>query len=249
MRSSSSALPVRTGVVDGVVFSRWALADLTAHAGGRASSRRTAEDAAELARAEEAAREPARGRGARAEQERGRGRRGRRGSRAETQEEPRARGVRAGPEEGRRKGEIAEGARLRTAVTAAEEALDEIRESEIRWTGTIEENICALAVAVARHVIGRELKEEVEPVLELVRDALVEFPIDQPIRIRLNPADLLAVRSSTAARSRATRWRHATATPAGSPTRTSPRAAAWWRGASGSSTGAWTPRSSASTAG
>lgn len=101
-----------------------------------------------------------------------------------------------GYEEGRREGEIAEGARLRTALRVAEEALDELRAGEARWTGSIEENICALAVAVARHVIGRELAADVTPVLELVRSALAEFPVDQPIRVRVNPGDMLLMRQS-----------------------------------------------------
>ena len=99
--------------------------------------------------------------------------------------------------EGRQEGEIAEGARLRTAVRATEEALEELRIGEMRWTGTIEENVCALAVIVARHVIGRELATDSEPVLELVRSALTEFPIDQPMRIRVNPTDLTAISRAT----------------------------------------------------
>jgi flagellar biosynthesis/type III secretory pathway protein FliH len=99
--------------------------------------------------------------------------------------------------EGRQEGEIAEGARLRSAVHAAEEALEELRIGEMRWTGTIEENVCALAVVVARHVIGRELTIDSQPVVELVRSALQEFPIDQPMRIRVNPTDLSAISRST----------------------------------------------------
>src|SRR5690606_34428693 len=51
-----------------------------------------------------------------------------------------------GVAEGRETGERAEAARLRSATAAAEEVLDTLREGEIRWTGTIEENVCALAV-------------------------------------------------------------------------------------------------------
>jgi flagellar biosynthesis/type III secretory pathway protein FliH len=98
-----------------------------------------------------------------------------------------------GYEEGRRAGEEAEGARLRTAVAVAEEALDAVREGEMRWTGAIEENICALAVAVARQVIGRELQEGGEIVVELVRRALAEFPVDQPVRVRVNPQDVASL--------------------------------------------------------
>ena len=95
--------------------------------------------------------------------------------------------------EGRQEGEVAEEARLRGALRAAEDALNELREGEMRWTGTIEENICALAVIVARQVIGRELADDVAPVMELVRGALAEFPVDQPMRIRVNPNDHSAI--------------------------------------------------------
>ena len=104
----------------------------------------------------------------------------------------------AGYTEGRQEGEIAEGARLRTAVRATEEALEELRLGEMRGTGTIEENVCALAVIVARQVIGRELANDSQPVVELVRSALAEFPIDQPMRIRVNPTDLAAISRATA---------------------------------------------------
>jgi flagellar assembly protein FliH len=93
-------------------------------------------------------------------------------------------------EEGRHEGEIAEAARLRTVVHAAEQALDDLRASEERWTNAVEENVCALAVAVARQIVGRELKSDAAVVADLVRHALTEFPIDQPVRIRVNPQDL-----------------------------------------------------------
>ncbi len=98
-----------------------------------------------------------------------------------------------GYEEGRAEGEEAEAARLAHAVRAAGDALEELRAGEVRWAGTIEENVCALAVAVARHVLGRELKEDPEAVAELVRRALAEFPVDQPLRVRVNPTDLAAI--------------------------------------------------------
>jgi len=96
----------------------------------------------------------------------------------------------SGYEEGRLEGEIAEGARLRNAIAVAESALDELRRNEVRWQDNIESNIAALAVAVARHVLGRELTTDATAVAELVRRALAEFPIDQPVRIRVNPIDL-----------------------------------------------------------
>ncbi len=96
----------------------------------------------------------------------------------------------SGYEEGRLEGEIAEGVRLRNAVTAAELALDEIRENEMQWQNAIRPNIGALAVAIARSIINRELSTDAETIADLVRKALAEFPIDQSMRIRINPHDL-----------------------------------------------------------
>lgn len=96
-------------------------------------------------------------------------------------------------ERGRAEGERAEQARLRQALAAATEALEAIREGEERWVGMIEENIAALAVAVARHVVDRELGQDAEVTKALVRRALEAFPIDQPVRIRVSPQDLAII--------------------------------------------------------
>jgi flagellar assembly protein FliH len=192
MRSSSSAAR-RTGVVEGIGFSRWALADLSEEPRVEVAAEAALDplvEAEAAARAEAEALERAGAEARRREEDREEAER----LAAEEQERRVEEAYRRGYEEGRTEGEIAEGARLRSAVAAAEEALDGLRSGEMRWTGTIEENICALAVAVARHVIGRELREDALPVLQLVRDALAEFPIDQPIRIRLSPGDLHCIR-------------------------------------------------------
>lgn len=97
---------------------------------------------------------------------------------------------RHGLEQGREEGARSEAVRLREAVRSAEAALDGVRAGEARWTGTIEENVCALATLIARQIIGREVALGRDSVRELVRSALAEFPIDQPVRIRINPADL-----------------------------------------------------------
>jgi flagellar biosynthesis/type III secretory pathway protein FliH len=80
--------------------------------------------------------------------------------------------------------------RLEGAVAAAEAAAAQIRAAEQRWLGALEENVCAVGVAVARHLIGRELRADPATVAELVRRALQEFPVDQHLRIRIHPADL-----------------------------------------------------------
>ncbi len=100
-----------------------------------------------------------------------------------------------GFEEGRHEGEEAERARLRTTIRAAEEALEIITASEARWSGAIEENISSLAIAIARHVIDREVTADPALLPSLVRRALAEFPLDQSVRIRVNPSDLAIITS------------------------------------------------------
>jgi flagellar biosynthesis/type III secretory pathway protein FliH len=95
-----------------------------------------------------------------------------------------------GFDDGRLEGEQGEQARLRTAVAAAQEALDAIRDGEQRWSGTIEENICALAIAVARHVIGREVTTDRAIIADLVRKAVSDFGVDRQVRVRVHPQDL-----------------------------------------------------------
>lgn len=100
-----------------------------------------------------------------------------------------------GFDEGRHEGEQHEQARLRSALAAAEESIEVLRAGEERWQGMIEENICALAVAVARHIIDREVADNPEILDKLVKRALAEFPIDHAVRVRLNPTDLQVITS------------------------------------------------------
>ena len=115
---------------------------------------------------------------------------------AEEHEQALADAYARGLAEGEVAGRATEQARLADALLAAERALDALRAGESRWTGQIEENICALAVAVARQVMGRELAGDAATLTDLVRRALAEFPIDQPLTIRVNPLDLAAMASA-----------------------------------------------------
>lgn len=172
MRSSS-----RPGVVPGDALpslpERWSPGDL-AHGGRRGVSHQGAADARLTAAREAAAL-------ANAERER-------------ELDAVRAEGYHAG----RADGAQAESARLHTAIAAAESALAQVRESEARWQANVAENVAALAVAVARHVVGRELRTDTATVADLVRRALAEFPIDQPMRIRVHPHDLSLLSAPTA---------------------------------------------------
>jgi flagellar biosynthesis/type III secretory pathway protein FliH len=96
-------------------------------------------------------------------------------------------------EEGRLAGEIAERVRLDSAVRTVEDLLAVLQERESRWTELIEENICAIAVGLARLLVEREVSVDSTVTTDLVRRALAEFPIDQPLSIRVNPTDLASI--------------------------------------------------------
>jgi flagellar assembly protein FliH len=83
-----------------------------------------------------------------------------------------------------------ERARLATALRTLEDALANVREHEQRWVANAEENLCALAVAVARHVVEREIGASPALVRNLVARALADFPLDQTPTVRVHPTDL-----------------------------------------------------------
>lgn len=93
-------------------------------------------------------------------------------------------------------GRATEQASLAAALMAADQALDQLRAGESRWLEQLEDNVCALAVAIARQVIGRELEGDPNTLTDLLRRALSEFPIDQPVSIRVNPLDLAMLAAS-----------------------------------------------------
>ena len=97
--------------------------------------------------------------------------------------------------EGREQGEHAERARLRSAVMAAESALDDVRAGEARWLANVEENIAAIAVAVAQQIVSREVSVTNTIVLETVTRAVQEFGLDHALSIRVNPGDLESLQS------------------------------------------------------
>lgn len=79
---------------------------------------------------------------------------------------------------------------VRAALAATESAAAQILAAERAWVQTVQENLVALAVAVARHVIGRELKGDPHVVADLVRKALANFPPEEGVRVRVHPEDL-----------------------------------------------------------
>jgi flagellar biosynthesis/type III secretory pathway protein FliH len=84
-------------------------------------------------------------------------------------------------------------------VDALSEALGAVRAHEQRWLGNLEENLAAIAVTIARHLIDRELTADPSVVTELVARALRQFPLEKQLTVRLHPDDHALVRDAHAA--------------------------------------------------
>lgn len=114
---------------------------------------------------------------------------------------------------GRADGERAARGALEHALTGAMQALSEAVESvrihESRWLANAEENIAALAVLVARHVVQGAVDADPTLVHNVVRHALEQCPMEHDIAVRMHPDDLAACRSVIAQHAddlRGVRW-------------------------------------------
>ena len=100
---------------------------------------------------------------------------------------------------GRAHGERAARATLEQSLHAAlgmlAQAAQSVRLHEARWVTNIEENIAALGVSVARHIVQREIDADPSFVAHLVNNALAQYPVEQEIIIRVSPDDLATCRS------------------------------------------------------
>lgn len=99
---------------------------------------------------------------------------------------------------GRADGERAARAGLEQSLHAAlgtlASAVQSVQMHEARWLNNMEENIAAIAVSVARHIVQREVVHDPSFVATLVNNALSQYPIDQEIIIRVSPDDLATCR-------------------------------------------------------
>jgi len=86
-----------------------------------------------------------------------------------------------------------EAERIRLVVQSLERAVEEVRTASGMWVENAKEHICALAIAVAQHIVGREVQEDSHVVMDLTRKALADFPADEPVRVKMHPEDLSAL--------------------------------------------------------
>lgn len=73
---------------------------------------------------------------------------------------------------------------------AAESAANQLSTLREELNTQTRENVLALALAVAKKVMEGEIQARPGYVAEMVEKALSHFPLDQKIRVRLNPSDL-----------------------------------------------------------
>lgn len=104
-------------------------------------------------------------------------------------EETYERGFNDGVDAGRGQALQEMGPNLQASVTVVAE-VEEFKDALI---GQMQDNLTALALGVARQLIEREVKADAEVVASLVRNALSHFPLDQKLRIRMNPVDLSSI--------------------------------------------------------
>jgi flagellar assembly protein FliH len=100
-----------------------------------------------------------------------------------------------GYQDGQLAGVQAEAARVRAALGAIDDALLRLQGEAEAWVGNARENVCAIAIAVARQVLMRDLEGDPSRVADLATRALTEIPVDQPVVVRMHPDDLRVLES------------------------------------------------------
>lgn len=101
-----------------------------------------------------------------------------------------------GRADGERAARVGVDEEIASAMTLLADALNTVQLHEARWISNAEENLAALAVMVARHIVQREVNADPSFVRDVVQSAMAQYPLDQEITIRINPEDLNACRSS-----------------------------------------------------
>ena len=91
---------------------------------------------------------------------------------------------------GREAGETDAHAALAATAGVLDAAVGEVQAHADRWAGDLRAHVAALAVAVAQQVVGRAVAADHEFVLAVATRALAEFPAQEPLVVRVHPADL-----------------------------------------------------------
>jgi flagellar assembly protein FliH len=105
-------------------------------------------------------------------------------------EESLARAYERGKAEGFQEGSSQAEEKLNSAILALRNVADSISASRRQHLQELDANLCALALAVAKKIVLRDISTEPSVVGEWVRRAIELVGPDAPIDVRLNPKDL-----------------------------------------------------------
>jgi flagellar assembly protein FliH len=100
-----------------------------------------------------------------------------------------------GHADGERAAQAALDPRVDSAMQMLGEAAQSVQLHSSRWISNAEENIAALAVLVARHIVQRKIAIDPSFVQSLVEQALTQYPVDEELTIRVNPEELETCRA------------------------------------------------------
>jgi flagellar assembly protein FliH len=107
-------------------------------------------------------------------------------------------GYAAGFADGQQKAIETSQARVTQSLAMINNAIKPVQMAASLAPAMLEENVAAIATIVARQIVAREVATSPEIITELVRRTLTEFPIDQALRIRVNPMDLSMLTAANA---------------------------------------------------
>lgn len=93
--------------------------------------------------------------------------------------------------------EVAQAQRMAAdAARVFEDLVEAWREASAEWLARLEDNVFALSIAVARHVLQEELCADPKKIQGVVRAALQKASVwDEPVRVRLHPDDVAVIKA------------------------------------------------------
>jgi len=81
------------------------------------------------------------------------------------------------------------------AVAACQAAVHGMHETVMQLRAQVTSTVHALSVAIARHLVERELAQDPAAVQHLISKALTLAPMSGAVTVRLHPADLVALQA------------------------------------------------------
>jgi len=78
---------------------------------------------------------------------------------------------------------------LQVAMSAILEALEEVRANREAWDARLKEHLVALSAAISHRVMAQTREVDPTVFVTLAEEAIKAFPVEESVKIRLNPAD------------------------------------------------------------